>query len=281
MLRGASELAPFVYELDRLGEWDIGELEAVVASSAFMAAVETAAGENPKKGKLAPAGGNKNDNQSGQVKEGVEQVDIGSRALWVNNLGAGQSIKFFSPTRPNSNYEAFVKAFITKISNSLGMPYSVAMQIFQASYSAARAEILFFWNAIIRRRADFIDGFLNPFFEAWFTEHVLTTKKIEAPGFSRDKITRLAWLSCTWNGISRPVVDPVKEVKAVAIRLELGHTTGEREAKAYNGSDFMENIARLRTENEFRAEANAPLANALAEPDEPENETDTDLEDTK
>ena len=84
-----------------------------------------------------------------------------------------------------------------------------------------------------------------------------------------------AWLRCTWNGISRPVVDPAKEVKAVRERIELGHTTGEREAKAYNGSDYRENISRLTTENKLRREANKSVDPAqYADPEEPDDTSD-------
>jgi len=47
--------------------------------------------------------------------------------------------------------------------------------------------------------------------------------------------------------------------------LRLGHTTGEREAKAYNGSDYRDNVERLITENEMLAEANEPLDPELSE----------------
>ena len=157
------------------------------------------------------------------------------------------------------------------------MPLSVFKQKFQASYSAARAEILFFWNEVITRRSDFIDGFLSDFQRIVFTEWE-KSGDVELPGFNIPLIKK-AWLNGYWTGISRPVVDPVKEVKAVAQRTELGHTTGEREAKAYNGSDFRENIERLKTENELRADANSSLNPATAEEDNPGNADRNDRED--
>ena len=39
----------------------------------------------------------------------------------------------------------------------------------------------------------------------------------------------------------------------------LGDTTGEREAKMYNGSDWRENVERLQDENSLLANANEPL----------------------
>jgi hypothetical protein len=48
-------------------------------------------------------------------------------------------------------------------------------------------------------------------------------------------------------------------VTAVEKRQRLGHTTGEREAKGYNGSDWERNIDRLMVENPKLADANEPL----------------------
>ena len=255
--RGFPELAAFIYELDRLTEYDINELEATVAGAMFFAAIETEKGASTKGPIIKPSTG-ASVNSSSEVTPGIKNVQVGNKALLVQNLAAGQTLKGFAPNRPNSNFAAFEEVFENRISGSLGMPLSVFRQKFQASYSAARAEILFFWNNIFKRRDDFIAGFLNPFYESWFTEHV-NNQNFTAPGFKTIPIAKRAWLYGTWNGISRPVVDPVKEVTAVEKRQRLGHTTGEREAKAYNGSDFRENTNRLTTENPLIAEANKPL----------------------
>ena len=255
--RGFPELAAFIYELDRLTEYDINELEATVAGAMFFAAIETEKGASTK-GPIIKTSANATSDSTSDVTPSIKNVQVGNKALLVQNLAAGQTLKGFAPNRPNSNFAAFEEVFENRISGSLGMPLSVFRQKFQASYSAARAEILFFWNNIFKRRDDFTAGFLNPFHESWFTEHV-NARNFTAPGFKTIPIARRAWLYGSWNGISRPVVDPVKEVTAVEKRERLGHTTGEREAKAYNGSDFRENVKRLKTENELIAEANKVL----------------------
>ena len=254
--RGFPELAAFIYELDRLTEYDINELEATVTGAMFFAAIETEKGASAKGPIIKTATGNTS--SSADVAGGIKNVNVNNKSLLIQNLAPGQKLKGFAPNRPNSNFAAFEEVFENRISASMGMPLSVFRQKFQASYSAARAEILFFWNNIYKRRDDFTAGFLNPFYEAWFTEHV-NQGNFQAPGFRTIPIAKRAWLYGSWNGISRPVVDPVKEVKAVKDRELLGHTTGEREAKAYNGSDFRENVKRLKTENELLAESNKVL----------------------
>ncbi len=269
--RGFPELAAFIYELDRLTEYDINELEATIAGALWFAAIETEKGAIAKGPRVVPAAGATTSTTS-EVTPGIKNVNIGNKALLMQNLGPGQKLQGFAPNRPNSNFAAFEEVFENRISASMGMPLSVFRQKFQASYSAARAEILFFWNNIFKRRDDFIAGFLNPFYESWFTEHV-KDGNFKAPGFRTIPIARRAWLYGTWNGISRPVVDPVKEVTAVQKRQLLGHTTGEREAKAYNGSDFRENTNRLTSENVLIAEANKVLdPEQFAEPDNNQNQ---------
>lgn len=263
--RGFPELDAVVYELSRLTEYDIAEMEAVVASAAWMAAIETDkdAAADPQNVKFKPNLPQVETNPATR-EYGVQTVDTGKFALIQNTLEPGQSMKFQAPTRPNPNFSAFVEAFESRIAGALGMPLSVYRQQFKSSYSAARAEILQWWQNVERRRDDFVSGFLKPAYAAWFTEAV-RRGDITASGYLSSTRIRRAWLAGSWNGISRPNVDPLKEVNAVEKRLKLGHTTGEREAKAYNGSDYRENVQRLNTENEMLAEANAHLDPELVE----------------
>jgi lambda family phage portal protein len=252
--RGFPELDALVYELSRLTEYDIAELEAAVASAAMIAAVETDkdAPADPGKVKFKP-------NVPQQTSDaeryyGMETRDLGRFALIMNNLEPGQRMQFFQQQRPNQNFPAFIEHFSTRLAGSLGMPLSVLQQKFQSSYSAARAEKLFYELNVNRRRDDFIHGFMEPLYEAWFTEHV-RAGNIEAAGYFRSKKARHAWLHGAWSGARIPSIDPVKEVTAIEKRLNLGHTTGEREAKRYNGSDYRENVDRLAKENDMLSEA--------------------------
>lgn len=255
--RGYPELESLAYELDRLIEYDMAELDAAAAAGVMLGSVESDKDAMPGKGpKLNPAIAPRATENNGP-QPGIEQVEVNRRSIFFNNMEPGYTMKFFQPTRPNPNYAAFVEAFESRLGGALGMPRSVLVQQFQSSYSAARAEIKFFWHTVDRRRDDFVSGFLNPLLEAWMSEHV-RQGNIQAHGFF-DRIRHHAWLCGSWDGISMPQIDPAKEVRAVKDRLILGHTTGEREAKNYNGSDYRSNIERLKTENELRANANSAI----------------------
>ena len=263
--RALPELATVVYELKKLTDYDVAELEATVATAAWIG--EESANVNAEPGKssgIKPNVSNATEKPD-EPQQGIEKVDMGHFALYKHRNYPGYETKWYQPNRPNANYEKFVDAMLTHIAGSLGMPLSVLKQQFNASYSAARAEILFYWNTVKAERAAFATGFLNPIHEAWFTEHV-RNGNIFANGFDSSTTIRRAWLHGTWNGISRPSVDPVKEVKAVEFREKLGHTTKEREAKAYNGSDFRENAERLSEENRLMSAATP------AEPEAPPND---------
>lgn len=275
---GLSNLCGMVYELAKLAEYDENELEATVANALWMGVIE---GDKDVKSRRSganfrPAGvSGASSTDSPGHSPGIESVKVNGKAMVMNTLNPGWSFKGFQPTRPNQNYEKFIEAFETRICGYFGIPLSVYKHKFQSSYSAARTEILFFWNSVAVYRDDFISGFLAHYHEAVFSEWV-KAGTIKSPGFN-SPIIRKAWLYGSWNGISRPVVDPVKEINAVEKRLKLGHTTGEREAKAYNGSDISENIKRLNYENPKLAEVNRHLDPAqymVPGNDDTENDSD-------
>ena len=276
--RGLPELSHVLYELHKLSEYDIAELEAAVSQAAWLGAIEapdkdTRPGSKPN---LKPNVSNKTGDDY-DPKDGVEHTKVKKVSLFIQRLAPGHTVKWFAPTRPNQNFEKFVEAFMTRIASHFGMPLSVLQQKFQSSYSAARTELLTYWLNVQKRRANFVDGFLKPWHEAWFSESV-RAGTLSAPGFDRSTTIRRAWLYGSWNGVAKPSVDPLKEVNAIEKRLGLGHTTGEREAKAYNGSDFRENAKKLSTENSLRAEAIAPMQppEERGDIDPPDDGTDTE-----
>lgn len=248
--RGISELEQLCYELQVLDDYYIAELDGSSAAAKILASIESQAGVTPGKNpKIKPNISNASRASNADNPEpGIEEVAIGNTALIMNTLYPGYSLKYFSHNRPNQNFDGFTKALKTQFAGTRGMPLSVLDQSFSTSYSAARAEILFYWLSVESRRKHFITGFWANVFESWFIEMVKASK-IKAPGFSSSTEIKMAWLNGDFVGASRPTVDPVKEVNAIEKRLALGHTTNEREAKAFNGSDFNENVERLATEN--------------------------------
>jgi capsid protein len=121
------------------------------------------------------------------------------------------------------------------------------MMTFSANYSASRASLLLFWNAIEKWRADLSSWMLNPIYQQWLQEEI-DAGNISAPGYG-STTGRRAWSRCNWIGINHPSIDPLKEANAATVRIREGLTTRDREAAAYNGSDFADNVSELAIEN--------------------------------
>jgi lambda family phage portal protein len=256
--RGIPEPASVSYELSRLTEVEINEIEKMASASMWLGAVETEKGANNKKINFQAMDDSNSKDTNNGTTQGIQQVDVGDKAIIMNTLGEGQKFNLYKSDYTNTNLEKLIETYETRICAKFGVSLAFYKNKHDSNYTAARAGILFTWNNVLTRRDDIISGFLNPFIEAVISEWV-KDGTIKAPGFDSSKVVRKAWLYGVWNGINRPTVDPVKEAKSSEMRRLLGDTTGEREAKSYNGSDFRENLEKLKSENVLLAEVNTPL----------------------
>ena len=103
--------------------------------------------------------------------------------------------------------------------------------------------------------------------------------RINAPGFFTDPLMRQAYLSSEWIGPSQGQLDPTKEVSAAVTAIENGLSTREAEAIKLNGSEYLSNVAKLKSENEKLRDANGgqqPINNPPSEYGEGDNNVDTD-----
>ena len=255
-VRGIPVLANLVHELQKLTDYTIAELESAIINATIAAWIKPSA-----------------DKDASRALQGVKERtaatptttgdtppttgDIKKPGLLIQTLKAGEELESYDTKRPNVNFEDFLKAIKSSLSASLGLPVEVLDMSFNANYSASRASLILFWNVVEKRRVDFAADFLNPIYEAWMREEIAASR-IKAPGWE-SIIMRRAWLNCSWVGINKPSIDPLKEAKAATERIAQGLTTRERESKAYNGSEFTENIERLKLENADLAEAKKSL----------------------
>jgi lambda family phage portal protein len=260
-VRGISELAHVVHELQKLTDYGIAELEAAVINAIFAMWIKPGPSASASKAfagvaqAQAPTTGPSGDPLAPDTRGLVSKPGI-----LMQNLKAGEEAQSFDTKRPNVNFEKFHDIILGNIATSKGVPLEIVKMQFGQNYSASRATILFFWNAVESWRYDLAAEFLNVIYEAWLAAEI-DAERIQAAGFDAP-LPRKAWLNCEWTGINKPSIDPQKEATAADLRIAAGLTTREREAKLNNGSDFSENIERLAMENEELADANAPLAPA-------------------
>jgi lambda family phage portal protein len=246
-VRGTSILGPVIHELKKIADYSVAELEAAVINAVLAVWIKPSDKANASAA-LTGVRARGNTNTAPTVDRTERQAEFDRGGLIVQSLKAGEEIVSFDSKRPNVNFEAFVKAVTKHISASVGMPIEVLEMSFNANYSASRASLLLFWTAVERWRAVAASQFLDEVFYGWFSEEV-KKGNISAPGFGgASAYVNAAWLNCSWMGQGKPSIDPLKEANAVEKRLEMGHTTGEREAIQYNNSDFTENVRRRGSE---------------------------------
>lgn len=171
----------------------------------------------------------------------------------VYQLPPGKKVKDINPIRNNSSFEAFVSACMTIIGAGMEIPKEVLIKKYESNYTAARGALLDFWQTVRVRRTAFNDQFNTPIYEQWLAEAV-AKGRVDAPGFFDDPAIRRAWCGCMWMGTSMGHVDPLKEAKAAAERVNLNMTTEEQEAASYNGNDWNENVRQRKKEIQARAE---------------------------
>lgn len=265
-VRGVSILAPILHELQKITDYKVAELEAAIINAVLAVWIKPSAEKNASRalsGVSVRSSTPIDSNIDGSRAPTYGKLD--KAGLIVQTLKAGEEIESFDTKRPNTNFENFLKAIKLSLSASLGIPIEVLDMSFNANYSASRASLILFWNAVEKWRYWFAAEFMNPIFGTWFDLEV-AAGSIKAPGYDKSIIIRRAYLNCEWVGINKPSIDPLKEAKAATERIGQGLTTREREAKAYNGSEFTENIERLRVENESLSEAKKSMAPAIPPP---------------
>ena len=133
---------------------------------------------------------------------------------------------------------------IKHIGAAINIPYEVLMKNFTSSYSASRAAMLQAWEEFKLRRTWFARDFCQPVYETWLAEAV-AVGRVDAPGFFDDPAIRAAWVSADWYGPTMSILDPVKDIKGSAMRVQYGLSTREREAAEMTGTDFEENLDQL------------------------------------
>ena len=173
----------------------------------------------------------------------------------INMLEPGEDVVFGSPTHPQTGFDVFVRALCEQIGAALEIPVDLLLKSFNKSYSASRGALLEAWKAFRMRRTWLTNDFCRPVYEVWMSEAV-ALGRINAPGFFTDPLMRQAYLSSEWIGPSAGQLDPTKEVSAAVTAIENGLSTREAEAIRLNGSEYMSNVAKLKSENQKLKDAN-------------------------
>ena len=189
-----------------------------------------------------------------------------------------------TPAHPNGAYGAFVKNLLQQIASGLNLSYNtLASDLEGVTYSSIRSGVLEDREAYKCLQELLIASILRPMFRrrgAWLDCWLLKGKS----GFSINDAERLR-LSDTWIPRRWPWVDPLKDLSASKIGVEMGWETSTS-VSAEMGNDFYTNIQTMKQENEWKrrngitmpteAQTLTPVQNEIEIETESEDEEESD-----
>lgn len=172
------------------------------------------------------------------------------------NMPIGAQLKMHASAM-ESGFKDFYTTNIQFVCAAVGIPYEVALAMYNSNYSASRAAIKEWEHSMKTARQRFSEQYYQPFYTLWL-EMAILSGKINAPGYikamnERNIMALGAYSSARWLGANVPHIDPVKEV--VAERLKLGDdftplTTYDQASETLGSGDFNQNIEKIKTEKE-------------------------------
>lgn len=265
--RGVSILSGIISELTKLSDLQALEIQACVINALFAVWVETpVGGENKnfvdKKGISGIGNTLTNRSRDGDLSVAeyeakLNSTDFNQGGIVAQGMGEGQKLHSFDTKRPTANFKEFFEAVKRNLYAAKGMSLAVADYQFDGSYSAARGELLVFWNNILTLRFDHATGYESVIYQMWLWGEI-DNGNVPDYGYS-DEFIRESMSYALFTGPTRPDIDPEKSGKAHLMETHGAWKTGAMVAAERGGGDFDENVKRLTIENIALAEANRPV----------------------
>jgi lambda family phage portal protein len=264
-VRGVPWLSVVAHAIKDLGRYTEAEITAAVTSAYYTVFVK-----RPKSG--APAhidpgfdeGGNPIEPPASGGGAGAGDYQLGVGAFV--GLEDGEEVEFANPTRPNAAYSEFVRQIYGEIAVGLHMPRSLLLKVFDASYTASRAELLDAWQNFRVERYWLQISFCQPVYEAWLTEAV-AIGRIQAPGFFDDAAIRWAYCRASWHGDSMGSLNPKDEVAAYRDAIDGRLSSPQAAEWALFGTDWTATYGtKLNAHRRMQRDEFAPVARAGAAP---------------
>ena len=259
--RGYSKMSHIIAEFEKLTDFKTSHIQKAINQASFIAAIENDQQDasNPVEGRVAgpvkeygsfpqPAGTAQNVTDDSTMpivnwNSMPEATITAPGSTLVGNLRRGDKWVNLKDTSPSAQYDAFVASFFSSICSSTGWSMEYVLKKFNNNYSASRATIILCFRTAMIERAEMEADFLNLVYEMWLSEEI-AVGRITANGWS-DPWLRAAWLSCEWAGSPMPSIDPLKQMQASKMAVELSAETLDDVARDYNGSSGKANRAKL------------------------------------
>ncbi len=175
----------------------------------------------------------------------------------VFNLPNDVTVK--SPDSKNElSFKDFYNTNAQYLCATVGIPFEVALSMFNSNYSASRAAIKDWEYNIKTSRADFSNQYYQPIYNMWLEMQILSGK-IQAPGYAKAMIEKNiyaleAFRNARFLGANVPHIDPVKEVQAERLKLAddiTPLTTLDQATEALGCGDFRQVIKKVKEEQQY------------------------------
>ncbi|MDR1704863.1 MAG: phage portal protein [Clostridiales bacterium] len=187
------------------------------------------------------------DGEVNGVQPGNDDIFMGNGTIMYAR--PGEKVEPIDPSRPHSVFGEFIGNVLQMWGPSVGIPYEMLIQKFDASYSASRAAINMAASNFKVKRAGLVHDFCQPVYEA-FMDEAVARGWIPAKGYYNSPVARRAYTRASWSGPGMPQIDPVKEVAAYKVAIDLGLISRSKAAREYNGTDYYQNVQELARELE-------------------------------
>ncbi|MCP4352299.1 MAG: phage portal protein [Desulfobacterales bacterium] len=235
--RGRSILSPIIEKLKMEDMYSRTEMQAALLNAILAAYIESPFDHDMLDDAFDNGGIGKYQEMRSEFHE---DRNLKLNGVTIPSFFPGENLRFESASRPNTAFPEFERAVLRNVAAGIGQSYEqLAQDWSQTNYSSARAALLESWKFLLSRRNKFADGFATQFFATWL-EEAIDNGTVKLPkGSPKFWDAFGAWTKCRWIGPGRGWVDPVKEAKASAMRLEGGLSTLQDEA-AEQGRDWEE-----------------------------------------
>jgi lambda family phage portal protein len=175
----------------------------------------------------------------------------------------GEKVEPVNPSRPTTSFEPFIKSILQMIGPSVGVPYELLVQLYQASFSASQAANNVARSGFKVKRSGLANDFCQPVYEAFMDEAVIRGW-INAPGYFDDVVTKRAYTRAKWNGPGMPHIDLGKSAENYKMLVEQGYATASEATTELTGGNYYENIQERGREIAAAKAAGLPAAVAQA-----------------
>lgn len=249
--RGEPWFHTAVRKLDDVNEYSQHEVSGARASAAYFATITTPENSNPLED---------DEDDSGQGMMDIEP-------LTIQELRPGETLNFHTPNRPNSAFDAFMRAMLREIAAGVGTSYeSLSRDYSQSNYSSSRLALLDDRDGYRALQQWWVRSFRDPLYRIWLRQAVLvraiTSIPVGAYAIDAARYEAVLWKLRGWTW-----VDPTKEVKAYKEAVMAGFATvTDVISQTAGGMDIEDVIATRKRELQMLKEAGIEVDTTVQDP---------------